>query len=55
MKLTTISLLPYTEREVITCKYCNGKATKNGKLSDKPMFCEIKKMPKKKGVKNDNV
>jgi DNA-directed RNA polymerase subunit RPC12/RpoP len=51
MKLTVISLS--LKREVITCKYCNGEATKNGKLSDKPMFCETEKIPKRK--KNDNV
>lgn len=51
MKLTVISLS--FKREVITCKYCNGEATKNGKLSDKPMFCETEKIPKRK--KNDNV
>ncbi|MBY9000047.1 MAG: hypothetical protein KGD64_03965 [Candidatus Heimdallarchaeota archaeon] len=50
MKLTTVSLPPYIEREVITCKYCNGKATKNGKLSDRLIYKneKIKSVDKKR-------
>ncbi len=48
MRLTAISLPPYIEREVVTCKYCNGEATKNGRLSDKPIFYETEKISKRK-------
>jgi len=42
MKLTSLSLPPHIDREVIICKYCNGKATKNGKLSDRTIYKDEK-------------
>lgn len=44
MKITLISLL--RERKSITCKYCNGEATKNGE-PNKLSFWSGKKIPKR--------